>query len=55
MMNGHELKKRVNDFLGWLLLRPLYFFVPRLPLRTSYALARKAGLIVHGNLKTRRS
>ena len=38
-MNGHELKKRFNDFAGWLVLRPLYFIIPYLRLRISYALA----------------
>ena len=47
MMNGHELKKRINDCVGWLVLRPLYAIVPHLPLRISYALAEKLGLFAY--------
>jgi KDO2-lipid IV(A) lauroyltransferase len=50
MTSGHELKKRFNDWAGWLVLRPLYSIVPRLPLRTSYALAEKIGLIAYSIL-----
>jgi KDO2-lipid IV(A) lauroyltransferase len=46
-MNSHELKKRFNDFVGWLVLRPLYFIIPYLPLRISYALAEKFGLFAY--------
>jgi KDO2-lipid IV(A) lauroyltransferase len=47
MINGHELKKRINDCAGWLVLRPLYAIVPHLPLRISYILAGKLGLFAH--------
>jgi len=47
MINGHELKKRVNDCAGWLMLRPLYLIIPRLPLRFSYVLAEMIGQIAY--------
>jgi KDO2-lipid IV(A) lauroyltransferase len=47
MMNGHELKKRINDFVGWLVLRPLYTIIPHLPLSISYKIAEKLGLFAY--------
>jgi len=47
MINGHELKKRINDCAGWLVLRPLYTIIPYLPLRISYSLAERLGLFAY--------